>query len=176
MKVQVHISVSKTKTLPAILPTYVNTSQGICWVILAFNLIINLKLNNNAIHSGSTNRHALHSYLLKSPLTRSWPEHILYSSIRSKSKLMCMPDIIANRVWNWWLKISHLDFKKTTYTKVTGACMLGWSAYLTFLMGLGFFLVFLNLEICFIKLPLKPPEMVFLHKIAYRAPEVVTVQ
>lgn len=54
--------------------------------------------------------------------------------------------------------------------------MLGWSAYLTFLMGLVFFLVFLNLEICFIKLPLKPPEMVFLHKIAYRAPEVVTVQ
>lgn len=173
MKAQVHISVSKTKTLPANLPTYVNASQGICWVILAFNLIINLKLNNNAIHSGSTNRHALHSYLLKSPPTRSWPEHILYSSIRSKSKLMYMPDIIANRVWNWWLKISHLDFKKTTYTKVTGACMLGWSAYLTFLMGLGFFL---NLEICFIKLPLKPPEMVFLHKIAYRAPEVVTVQ
>lgn len=30
MKVQVHISVSKTKTLPANLPTYVNASQGIC--------------------------------------------------------------------------------------------------------------------------------------------------
>lgn len=48
MKVQVHISVSNTKTLPAIPPTYVNASQCICWVILAFNLIINLKLNNNA--------------------------------------------------------------------------------------------------------------------------------
>lgn len=40
----------------------------------------------------------------------------------------------------------------------------------------GFGVFFKNLVICFIKLPLKPSEMVFLHKNAYRAPEVVTVQ